>query len=99
MTTQLLKIVHPPKRLGLRSFTLSVLFPEGYLDKLDAGLREQFKDTLSEEIFKGWLGSVGIATLKANWCENPCWDIEDSEGFEDYHDELLKFRQEKEFEW
>lgn len=40
-----------------------------------------------------------IDALKTNWAKDPCWDIEDTEGFEDHHDELLAFRKEKEAEW
>jgi hypothetical protein len=37
--------------------------------------------------------------LKLNWMTDPCWDIEKTEGFEDYHDKLLEFRLEKEKQW
>lgn len=37
--------------------------------------------------------------LKADWTADPCWDIEHTEGFEAYHDELLAFRKQKEAEW
>lgn len=40
-----------------------------------------------------------IEKLKRNWCSDPCWDIEYTEGFEDHKEELLKFRLEKESEW
>lgn len=30
-----------------------------------------------------------IDALKFNWASDPCWDIEDTEGFEAHHDELL----------
>ncbi len=40
-----------------------------------------------------------IEQLKANWQKYPCWDIETTEGFEDYKDELLAFRSIKEREW
>ncbi len=33
-----------------------------------------------------------VAALKANWKADPCWDIEDTEGFEAHYDELLAFR-------
>lgn len=35
-----------------------------------------------------------IEKLKKNWLADPCWDIEDTEGFEEHHAELLKFREE-----
>lgn len=37
--------------------------------------------------------------LKAQWEADPCWDIEETEGFEDYHDELAKFRKDTENRW
>jgi hypothetical protein len=37
-----------------------------------------------------------IDRLKANWRQDPCWDIEGTKGFEPYHDELLAFRLEVE---
>lgn len=33
-----------------------------------------------------------IQALIENWIEDPCWDIEDTEGFEDHKDILLKYR-------
>lgn len=33
-----------------------------------------------------------LEELKANWKQDPCWDIEDTEGFEEFHDELLSWR-------
>lgn len=33
-----------------------------------------------------------IAKLKADWLEDPCWDIEETEGFELHRKELLEFR-------
>lgn len=33
-----------------------------------------------------------IAQLKDNWLRDQSWDIEDAEGFEENHDELLIFR-------
>ena len=35
-----------------------------------------------------------IEELKREWCEDPCWDIEDTEGFEAHHDELKAWREE-----
>ncbi len=37
-----------------------------------------------------------IDTLKADWLDDPCWDIEDTRGFEVWHDELLAWRKESE---
>lgn len=42
---------------------------------------------------------VTVDELKSQWVRDPIWDIEDTEGFEDYHDELLAFRLKKEAEW
>jgi hypothetical protein len=33
-----------------------------------------------------------IQDLKCNWMEDPCWDIEDTPGFEAWHDELAAWR-------
>lgn len=33
-----------------------------------------------------------IAKLKADWLRDPCWDIEETEGFELHRKELLEFR-------
>jgi hypothetical protein len=33
-----------------------------------------------------------VETLKRNWSEDPCWDIEDTEGFEDHREELAEYR-------
>ena len=40
-----------------------------------------------------------IEALKANWERDPCWDIETTEGFEEYREELLAFRKEREAHW
>jgi len=40
-----------------------------------------------------------IDMLKKGWLEDPCWDIEDTEGFEDFHEELLAFRLQQEERW
>jgi len=40
-----------------------------------------------------------IDELKANWKHDPCWDIEDTEGFELHRDELIAYRQECEARW
>lgn len=37
--------------------------------------------------------------LKADWLADPCWDIETTEGFEDFETELLAFRKEHEAAW
>lgn len=33
-----------------------------------------------------------IDKLKENWKKDPCWDIEDTEGFENHREELLAWR-------
>ena len=38
-----------------------------------------------------------IEKLKANWLQDPCWDIED--GFGEHREELLMFRKETEVKW
>ena len=40
-----------------------------------------------------------VSKLKRDRVNDNCWDLECTEGFEEYHDELLKYRQEKEVEW
>ena len=33
-----------------------------------------------------------VENLKANWRYDPCWNIEDTQGFEGHKDELLAYR-------
>ena len=40
-----------------------------------------------------------IFNLKKNWEDDPCWDIETTEGFEAHREELLAFRLQQEKEW
>lgn len=40
-----------------------------------------------------------IDTLKANWLKDPCWDIEDTPGFEAHRDELVAFHKQMKAEW
>lgn len=40
-----------------------------------------------------------VQALKACWQQDPCWNIEETEGFEDYKEELLAFREKCEVEW
>ena len=37
-----------------------------------------------------------ISQLKAQWNNDPCWDIEETEGFEAHRAELLNYRLEQE---
>ena len=40
-----------------------------------------------------------IEKLKKNWLADPCWDLEDEDGFGEHREELLKFRLETESAW
>jgi len=40
-----------------------------------------------------------VEALKQNWKEDPCWDIETTEGFDEYSSELLAFRRQCEAKW
>ncbi len=40
-----------------------------------------------------------LKALQDNWLSDPCWDIEDTEGFEEHKEELRAFRLENEIEW
>jgi hypothetical protein len=40
-----------------------------------------------------------IEALKKNWLSDPCWDIEDTDGFEEYKAELREFRRLTEMNW
>lgn len=40
-----------------------------------------------------------LEKLKSDWARDPCWDIEDTEGFESFRDELLAFSEQKTREW
>jgi flagellar motility protein MotE (MotC chaperone) len=40
-----------------------------------------------------------IENLKANWRGDPCWDIEETEGFEEHKGELLAYRMDMEAKW
>ena len=44
-----------------------------------------------------------LESLMESWKQDPCWDIEDTEGFEEFHDFLLAWRHayevEREAEW
>jgi hypothetical protein len=40
-----------------------------------------------------------IDDLKAQWKADPCWDIEDTPGFEEHKPELLKYRLEIDAAW
>lgn len=40
-----------------------------------------------------------LRLLKLDWKRDPCWDIEETEGFEAHRDELLAFRKKQEQKW
>ncbi|MHC3995679.1 hypothetical protein ACXWTF_12715 [Thiomicrolovo sp. ZZH C-3] len=40
-----------------------------------------------------------VDKLKSVWLADPCWDIDDTEGFEHYREELKAFREEQEAKW
>lgn len=43
--------------------------------------------------------SQELSDLKCQWLNDPCWDIEDTEGFEAHRVELLAFREQQEVKW
>lgn len=40
-----------------------------------------------------------LENLKSQWKSDPCWDIEYTDGFEEYREELLNFRLDSEKRW
>lgn len=40
-----------------------------------------------------------INNLKGNWTDDPCWDIEETEGFEPFKDELLEYSKKMKVIW
>ncbi len=40
-----------------------------------------------------------VEALKKNWIHDPCWDIYDTEGFEEYQDELREFQMNMDRKW
>lgn len=40
-----------------------------------------------------------IFHLKRDWALDPCWDLEDTEGFEDHREELLQYSNEMNEHW
>ena len=40
-----------------------------------------------------------IQSLKQDWFNDPCWDIEETEGFEEYREELKEYRLRCEHKW
>ena len=42
---------------------------------------------------------MDVERLKDSWKEDPNWDLEETEGFEEYREELVAFRLEWEARW
>lgn len=42
---------------------------------------------------------AAVESLKQNWAKDPCWDLEETEGFKEYREELKAFAEQKEKEW
>ena len=40
-----------------------------------------------------------IENLKENWLNAPCWDISDTDGYEDHYDELKAFEDAQNAKW
>ena len=40
-----------------------------------------------------------IEKLKESWLNDPCWDIEDTEGFEEHREELLAYHDQMRVQW
>jgi len=40
-----------------------------------------------------------VDKLKSDWLGDPCWDIEQTEGFSEYYEELFFFRRDAEHRW
>lgn len=60
------------------------------------GLNELFEYTKKIRLCK----TIGqVYALKNSWHDDPCWDIEDTEGFEEYKDILLAYRTECAAKW
>lgn len=42
---------------------------------------------------------IEVEELKRQWEDDPCWDLEDTDEFSEYKEELLQFRLECEAKW
>jgi hypothetical protein len=40
-----------------------------------------------------------VEELKRQWRNDPCWDLWEQEGFEEYKNELRSYAEQKEAEW
>lgn len=43
--------------------------------------------------------AVEVEQLKKDWESDPCWDLHDTEGFEEHKEELRQYQEQKEVEW
>lgn len=68
-------------------------------------MNKKFQPIIAEEIIQGVESapkrktSEEIQALKDAWVKDPCWDIEDSEGFEAHYEELWDFQYEQVKKW
>lgn len=78
-------------------FLKQQLYPE-WVNSLHAAIlsdldrRESLEEVLKTTEVHSTKTREEIEALKANWLKDDCWDIETTEGFELYRDELLAFR-------
>lgn len=40
-----------------------------------------------------------VDELKRNWEADPCWELSETEGFEEFKEELVKFEEQKKAAW
>jgi len=62
-------------------------------------MAEMFDLEVVEPLTPEALRRQEIEELKYGWSSDPCFDIEDTEGFEDVREELRDFRYEMEAKW
>ena len=62
-------------------------------------MAEMFDLEVVEPLTPEALRRQEIEELKYGWSSDPCFDIEDTEGFEDVREELDSFRVEMEYKW
>lgn len=68
-------------------------------EAIDSGEHRRASEVLERGLGAGCTVSktrAEIEALKANWLGDPCWDIEETEGFEAHRSELYTFRLEQE---
>ena len=74
-----------------------------HLEELRQQKVQQLKEAVYDEVLRQQCGAwimqrssmktrKTIEELKQNWKSDPCWDIEDTEGFEEHKKELLEYR-------